>query len=152
MSIFGSLFGSKAKTSDADVAALIASMADPVMRSEYEVMTYIASLIDRVIVDAGINVLLAGSLTMNNKFLVRFEVGQAKQGATDLTTIEINSVEGADMLKSFARIDCRDVSLLAPAVDAIACDSVRKFSSSCSTFAALPKLSGNDSYFPTEFR
>ena len=140
MGFFGSLFGVGTKTSKSDEAALIASMAPLVLSSEYEVLTFTASLLERVITETGIAVVMRGSLTLNSRFFVDFEIYPKENSAESIAKVSVDSLADAAMLKVFARSDCRDVELLAPAIDALAYDIIREFNRQCPTFAALPKF------------
>ena len=140
MGFFGALFGAKTKTSESDEAALIASMAPFVLSSEYEVLTFTASLLERVITEAGIAVVMRGSLTLSSRFVVDFEIYPKENSAESIAKVSVDSLADAAMLKVFARSDCRDVELLAPAIDALAYDIIREFNRQCPTFAALPKF------------
>ena len=138
MGFFGSLFGEKTKISQPDVAALISSMAPLAFRSKNETLIFTATLLERVIVSAGIGVLMRGTLTMNSKFVVDFEIYPKTEKAEFIAKVSVDSLPDASMLKVFARSDCRDISLLAPAIDALAYDAIREFNRQCPTFSALP--------------
>ena len=142
MGFFGALFGAKTKTSELDDAALIASMAPLVLGSEYEVLTYTASLLERVITEAGIAVLMRGTLTLNDRFVVDFEIypkANKANKAECIAKVSVDSLADAAMLKVFARSDRRNVELLGPAIDALAYDVIREFNRQCPAFEALPK-------------
>ena len=127
------------KTSESDDAALIASMAPLVLGSKCEVLTYTASLLERVITEAGIAVLTRGTLTLNDRFVVDFEIYPKANKAECIAKVSVDSLADAAMLKVFARSDRRDVELLGSAIDALAYDVIREFNRQCPAFAALPK-------------
>ena len=138
MGFFGSLFGEKTKISQPDVAALISSMAPLAFRSKNETLIFTATLLERVIVSAGIGVLMRGTLTMNSRFVVDFEIYPKTEKAESIAKVNIDSLPDVSMLKVFVRSDCRDISLLTPAIDALTYDAIREFNRQCPTFSALP--------------
>lgn len=90
MGFLSSLFGSTPKTTKMKVAGLA------------------ASTIDFVINDAGIGMLVAGSLVLNKEFRPSFQSGKPKIGGDILAVAAIDDLEEASMFKVFETTDIRD--------------------------------------------
>jgi len=119
MGFLSSLFGSTPKTTKMKVAGLA------------------ASTIDFVINDAGIGMLVAGSLVLNKEFRPSFRSGKPKIGGDILAVAAIDDLEEASMFKVFETTDIRDSSLLQPFVEKLVYAALRQFEAQCPAFAAL---------------
>lgn len=119
MGFLSSLFGSTPKTTKMKVAGLA------------------ASTIDFVINDAGIGMLVAGSLVLNKEFRPSFQSGKPKIGGDILAVVAIGELEEAILFKTFEKADIRDSSMFEPFVDKLVYAALQRFEAQCPTFAAL---------------
>ena len=119
MGFLSSLFGSAPKTTKMKVAGLA------------------ASIVDGVINDAGVGMLVAGSLVLNKELWPSFRSGKPKIGGDILAVVAIGELEEADIFKTLEEVGIRDSSLFQPLVDQLVYAALRKFEAQCPTFAAL---------------
>lgn len=119
MGLLSSLFGGRPKTTKMKVAGLA------------------ASTIDYVINDAGIVMLVAGSLVLDKELRPSFRSGKPRLGGDILAVAAINDLEGAEIFKTLAETDIRDSSMFQPYVDQLIYAALRKFEAQCPAFAAL---------------
>lgn len=120
MGLFSSLFGGRPKTTKMRVAGLA------------------ASTIDYVINDAGLGMLVAGSLVLDKDLQPSFRSGQPKAGGDLLAVAAIGDLEESEIFKTLAESDIRDPSMFQPFVDQLIYAVLRKFEAQCPSFAALP--------------
>ena len=120
MGLLSSLFGGRPKTTKMRVAGLA------------------ASTIDYVINDAGLGMLVAGSLVLDKDLKPSFRSGRPKAGAYILAVAAIADLEEAKIFKTLAETDMRDPSLFQPFVDQLTYAVLRQFEAQCPSFAALP--------------
>ena len=119
MGFLSSLFGSTPKTTKMKVAGLA------------------ASTIDFVINDAGVGMLVAGSLVLDKGFRPSFRSGKPKIGGDILAVVAIGELEESKAFKTFEKSVIRDSSLLEPFVDRLVHAALRQFEAQCPAFAAL---------------
>lgn len=125
MGLFDSLFGSKPKTSKMKVAGLA------------------ASCLDYVINDAGVGVLIAGSLVLDKTLNVSFLGGKPKTGGDILAGVTLGDLSEADVFKELVKSGLSDTSMLdtsmmAPFIDQLVYAAIRRFEAQSPEFAALP--------------
>jgi hypothetical protein len=120
MGLLSSLFGGQPKTTKMKVAGLA------------------ASTIDFVINDAGLGMLVAGSLVLDKNFQPSFRSGRPKAVGDILAVAAIGDLEEAEIFKALADTDMRDPSLFQPFVDQLIYAVLRQFEAQCPSFAALP--------------
>ncbi len=119
MGIFSNIFSKKIATTKMKVAGLA------------------ASTVDFVVQDAGLKMLLNGSLILSKDFGVSFKNGKATIGNEVIAAISISDLDHSDDLRKFAELDIRDTFLLQPIVDRLIYEVIDKFSQQCTDFAAL---------------
>lgn len=120
MGLLSSLFGGRPKTTKMKVAGLA------------------ASTIDYVINDAGLGMLVAGSLVLDKELRPSFRSGKPKLGGDIFAVAAIGELEEAEIFKTLAQTDMRDPSMFQPFVDQLIYAVLRKFEAQCPAFAALP--------------
>lgn len=120
MGLLSSLFGGRPKTTKMKVAGLA------------------ASTIDYVINDAGLGVLVAGSLVLDKELRPSFRSGKPKLGGDIFAVAAIGELEEAEIFKTLAQTDMRDPSMFQPFVDQLIYAVLGKFEAQCPAFAALP--------------
>lgn len=120
MGLLSSLFGGRPKTTKMKVAGLA------------------ASTIDYVINDAGLGVLVAGSLVLDKELRPSFRSGKPKLGGDIFAVASIGELEEAEIFKTLAQTDMRDPSMFQPFVDQLIYAVLGKFEAQCPAFAALP--------------
>lgn len=120
MGLLSSLFGGRPKTTKIKVAGLA------------------ASTIDYVINDAGLGMLVAGSLVLDKELRPSFRSGKPKLGGDIFAVAAIGELEEAEIFKTLAQTDMRDPSMFQPFVDQLIYAVLGKFEAQCPAFAALP--------------
>jgi hypothetical protein len=120
MGLLSSLFGGRPKTTKMRVAGLA------------------ASTIDYVINDAGLGMLVAGSLVLDKNLQPSFRSGRPKTGGEILAVAAIADLDEAEIFKTLAETDVRDPSLFQPFVDQLIYAVLRQFEAQCPAFSALP--------------
>lgn len=121
MGLLSSLFGGRPKTTKMRVAGLA------------------ASTIDYVINDAGLGMLVAGSLVLDKDMQPSFRSGRPKAGGDILAVAAIADLEESEIFKTLAETDMRDPTIFQPFVDRLIYAVLRKFEAQCPSFAALPE-------------
>lgn len=120
MGILSSLFGGRPKTTKMKVAGLA------------------ASTIDYVIKDAGLGMLVAGSLVLDKELRPSFRSGKPTLGGDIFAVAAIGELREAEIFKTLAQTDMRDSSMFQPFVDQLIYAVLGKFEAQCPAFAALP--------------
>lgn len=120
MGLLSSLFGGRPKTTKMKVAGLA------------------ASTIDYVINDAGLGMLVSGSLVLDKELRPSFRSGKPKLGGDIFAVAAIGELEEAEIFKTLAQTDMRDPSMFQPFVDQLIYAVLGKFEAQCPAFAALP--------------
>lgn len=121
MGLLSSLFGGRPKTTKMRVAGLA------------------ASTIDYVINDAGLGMLVAGSLVLDKNMQPGFRSGRPKAGGDILAVAAIADLEESEIFKTLAETKVRDPTMFQPFVDQLIYAVLRKFEAQCPSFAALPE-------------
>lgn len=96
-----------------------------------------ASCVDYVLNDAGIGVLVAGSLVLDKTLNVSFRGGKHKTGGDILASVSLSELDEMNALKTFAEAGITDGFMLQQPVDLLAYAAVRRFESQSPEFAAL---------------
>lgn len=120
MGLLSSLFGGRPKTTKMRIAGLA------------------ASTIDYVINDAGLGMLVAGSLVLDKNLHPSFRSGRPRAGGDILAVVPIADLEEAEIFKTLAETDMCDPSLFQPFVDQLIYAVLRQFEAQSPSFAALP--------------
>ncbi|MBP9803922.1 MAG: hypothetical protein KBE22_03305 [Candidatus Accumulibacter sp.] len=120
MGLLSTLLGGRPKTTKMKIAGLS------------------ASAIDYVIADAGIGMLIAGSLYLNKELHPGFSSGKPKIGGSIIAVAAIGELEEAEIFKTLEATSIRDTSVLQFLTDQLIDGALREFERQCPAFAALP--------------
>ena len=121
MGPFSSLFGGRSNTSKMKVTGLT------------------ASAVDRAINDAGLGILVDGSIVLDKKLHPTFRSGKPERRGNILAVAAIRDLEEAEILKFISRIELQDPSMYEPYLGQLIDAVMLTFEARCPDFAALPK-------------
>jgi hypothetical protein len=121
MGLLSSLFGAHPNTTKLKVTGLT------------------ASAVDCAINDAGLGILVDGSIVLDKKLHPTFRSGKPERRGNILFVAAIRDLEEAEILKFISRIELQDPSMYQPYLGQLIDAVIRKFEAQCPDFAALPK-------------
>lgn len=98
----------------------------------------VASTIDFVIKDAGLKMLLNGSIVIDQNFQTSFKNGRINCSGNLLAVAVISDLEEAETLKMASTSGLDDVDLLSPFIDMVVLEIIREFEKQSAIFKALP--------------
>lgn len=120
MNMFSSIVGSLKKTTKMEIASVIASK------------------LDYVISEAGIDALLGGSVVLDSKLNVDFVADNPKVEEDIIAAVAVNSLDEAEIFNKAKEAEIGDMLKLQPFVDQLAYAALQEFEVQYPAFAELP--------------